>query len=315
MKHRHFIWALVFLLNVTSGWAQLVHPVRLGTPFPPGHRLHVVTSFPPLYCFAVNIAGDVATVDNLLPPGAEPHDFQFSPREMRQIQSADLVVVNGLGLESWLDRVMNSIPNSQNVVVAATTGLTTSELIPLAPDLEHPNRNPSSTNALNPHTWLDPQLAEEAVANILLAMSRADPTNAATYAKNAAVYIARLQKLDATMQSELAPFKGQAIVTFHDAFPYLARRYGLKVAGVVERVPEVEPSPRYLEALHRAMDTNHVKAIFAEPQGSQKLANQIGADYHVAVGKLDTLETAELKPTAYEDGMRANLAALETFLK
>jgi zinc/manganese transport system substrate-binding protein len=193
--------------------------------------------------------------------------------------------------------------------------LTTADLIPFAPDLENPNRVHSGTNSWNPHTWLDPQFAQEAVANILLAMSRTDPTNAAGYAKNAAAYIARLQKLDATMQTELAPFKGQAIVTFHDAFPYLARRYGLKIAGVVERVPEVEPSPRYLEALHKSIEAYHVKAIFAEPQGSQKLANQIGADYHVAVGQLNTLETAELKPDAYEEGMRANLAALENLLK
>jgi zinc/manganese transport system substrate-binding protein len=305
VKHWHFICLLgaLFGFNSPDAQAQLL-----------GHRLHVVTSFPPLYCFAANIAGNVATVDNLLPPGAEPHDFQFSPREMREVQSADVVVVNGLGLESWLTHVMNTMSNPRSVIVA-TTGLSEADLIPFAPNLEDPMMTREVSTNFNPHTWLDPQLAEQAVANILVAMQHVDPANAAAYATNAAAYITRLQRLDTDMQHELAPFKDQAMVTYHDAFPYLARRYGLKIAGVVERVPEVEPSPRYLEALHRAIEKYHVKVVFGEAQGSQKLVTQIGADYHVTVGQLDTLETCPLSRDAYENGMRANLVALETHLK
>jgi len=306
MKTRHFIFALAWLaFGTMAGSAQVL-----------GHRLRVVTSFLPLYCFTANIAGDLATVDNLLPPGAEPHDFQFSPREMKQLEAADLVVVNGLGLEAWLTRVMDAQSHSANIVIASQ-GFD-AELIPSLPSLNSENSTtakPGGSMPANPHVWLDPQLAEQAVANILLAMQRVDPANASGYATNAAAYIVRMEKLDADLRAGLAPFKGQAIITAHDAFPYFAQHYGLKIAGVIERVPEVEPSPKYLTGLKEAIDTYHVKAIFAEPQSSAKLAAQIGIDYHVAVGQLDTLETGELKPDTYEQGMRANLAALQKYLQ
>src|SRR5579883_391202 len=73
-----------------------------------GHKLQIVTSILPVYCFAANVAGDLADVENLLPPGAEPHDFQFTPREMKRLEEADVVVINGLGMENWLDRVMGA---------------------------------------------------------------------------------------------------------------------------------------------------------------------------------------------------------------
>ncbi len=303
---KHFIWALVWLgFGGAAALAQVEE-----------HKLKVVTSFLPVYCFTVNVAGDLARVDNLLPPGAEPHDFQFSPREMKQLEAADLVVVNGLGLEAWLGRVVSSQSHPKKIVEAAA-GLQ-SELITSAPYLDLDNAGASgssATESTNPHIWLDPQLAKHAVGNILLALQRADPVNAEGYARNAAAdYIARLEKLDAELRAGLAPLKGQPLITFHDAFPYFARRYELKIVGVVEKVPEVQPSPKYLSALRRVIEADKVKAIFTEPQASPKLAAQIGVDYHVAVGQLDTLETGELKPDAYELGMRANLAALEKYL-
>jgi zinc/manganese transport system substrate-binding protein len=306
VKVKQFIWLAVWL--GFGGGVELAHAQ--------GHKLKVVTSFLPVYCFTVNVAGDLAQVDNLLPPGAEPHDFQFSPREMKQLEAADLVVVNGLGLEAWLGRVVSSQTHPKKIVEAAE-GLQ-SELITTAPylDLENAGASVSSaTESTNPHIWLDPQLAEHAVGNILLALQHADPANADGYARNAAAYIARLEKLDAELRAGLAPLKGQPLITFHDAFPYFARRYELKIVGVVEKVPEVQPSPKYLSALRRVIAAEHVKAIFTEKQSSPKLAEQIGVDYHVAVGELDTLETGELKVDAYEQGMRANLAALEKYLR
>jgi ABC-type Zn uptake system ZnuABC Zn-binding protein ZnuA len=84
-----------------------------------GRKLKVLTSFLPVYCFTVNVAGDLAEVENLLPPGADPHEFQFSPREMRKLNAADVIVINGLQLESWLDRVIKSTDHPQTVVEMA----------------------------------------------------------------------------------------------------------------------------------------------------------------------------------------------------
>src|ERR1700722_9055773 len=91
------LWRIIGLLGLAFGAsAEVAHSG--------GHKLKVLTSFLPIYCFTANVAGDLAEVENLLPPGTEPHDFQFSPHKIRKLESADMVVVNGLHLESWLDR-------------------------------------------------------------------------------------------------------------------------------------------------------------------------------------------------------------------
>lgn len=295
MKLRHGIILLVLAFSGT-----------LGVGHAEGHKLKVVTSFLPIYCFTVNVAGDLAEVENLLPPGTEPHDFQFSPREVRKLETADMVVVNGLHLESWLDRAIRSSSHAK-VVVEAAAGL--------EPDLIYGASSRSVSDTPNPHVWLDPRLAEHEVTNILAALSKADPANEIGYTRNAGKYIARLEKLDEEFSNGLASCKGRSIITFHDAFPYFARRYGLKVAGVIERVPDVEPSPKYLSELNRVIRRDGIKVIFGDRQSSMKLPEQIGHDYNVAVAELDTLETGEFKPDAYEEGMRKNLRILEKYLK
>src|SRR6202007_2714266 len=113
-------------------------------------------------------------------------------------------------------------------------------------------------------------------------------------------YLERLNKLDAELRAGLAPSKGDAIITVHDAFPYFARRYGLRIVGVIEKVPEVEPSLKYLGLLGELAHREHVKAIFSERQSPAQLPEQLGKDYHVPVAQLDDLETGEIKPDAYE---------------
>jgi zinc transport system substrate-binding protein len=275
----------------------------------PSRKLKVLSSFLPVYCFTANVAGDLAEVANLLPPGIDPHDFQFSVREMKKLGAADVMVVNGLQLEPWLDRIIRS-PERPKVIVEAAAGLK-AELIMSGAG----QKGDEKSLVPNPHIWLDPKLAEHAVTNILAALQQADPANAAGYARNANQYLERLEKLDAELQAGLVPVKGEAIVTFHNAFPYFARRYGLKIAGVIEEMPDVQPSPKYLSALGRTIKSDKVKGVFTDRQYASRLAEQFGRDYHVPVAQLDTLETGEFKPEAYEEGMRNNLHTLEKFLK
>ena len=119
----------------------------------------------------------------------------------------------------------------------------------------------------------------------------------------------------ASAAAALAPAKGYRIVTYHHAFPYFTRRYGLDLIGVIEEVPDVEPSPKYLAVLLKVMRATDVKAIFTEPQFSPKLAQRISRDAKIPVAELDTLEIGPLKPTAYEEGLRRNLNTLLKHLK
>ena len=273
-------------------------------------RPRLVTSFLPLYCWAVNVAGTNAVVENLLPPRAEPHDYAFTVGDAHKLAAADLIIVNGLGLEGWLPKFLQSSPSARDRVVNVSTGLE-AQLISGEHQHGHEAGEHDTAAHANLHLWLDPQLATHGVSNILVALQRVDPTHAAAYAANAHAYFATLQKLDADIRQSLASTTNRALVTYHDAFPYLARRYGLEIAGVVELVPEVNPTPKYLSRLSRTMHERNLRVLFVATGGNTRLARRIADDLHVALAELDTLESGPLLPTAYEERMRANAVVLQ----
>lgn len=294
------------------------------------NRLQVVTTIAPLYCWAVNVVGDRADVASLLPPNVGPHDFQFRPRDIRRVERANLVFLNGLGLESWFSRVFQNRKIPVRVVEAAA-GLTTNRLIYGVPELEiaglkedhdhdhdhdgHGHESEARVGAPNPHLWLDPVLACHAVSNLVAALGELDRANADYYAERGRAYVTRLKALDEELRRGIGALKSRDIVTFHDAFPYFCRRYDLHLVGVIEEVPGTSPSPRYLSELSAAIRRDKVSALFVEPQFDVKLARQLAKDLSIGVATLDTLETGRLTPEAYEEGMRANLRALQGALR
>ncbi|HMJ91761.1 MAG TPA: metal ABC transporter substrate-binding protein [Candidatus Acidoferrum sp.] len=258
----------------------------------------VVTSFLPIYCWAANVAGDKAQVDNLLPARADAHDYSFTPSDARRLNAARLVVVNGMEMEEWLGAWRRSASTADQKLVTISDAVPKDQLI-----------------EGNPHFWLDPQLACVAVSNIAASLKRIDPANAATYHSNALTYVMRLQKLDADVRDGLAGITNRALVTYHDAFPYFARRYNLDIVGVVEKVAGVNPTPRNLAALSRTIRERNVRAIFVPPNSASRLARRIADDLRVPVADLDTIEAGKLTPDAYEEAMRANLKSLQKVLK
>lgn len=267
-------------------------------------RPKVVTTSLPIYCFTANVAGEFASVENLLPANVSPHDYQFSPQDMRKLSRARLVVASGLGLEDWLDRVLQS---GSARVVDSSAGLGERRIAPNDPHIHHGHDH----GHWNPHFWLDPLLAAHAVTNITRALQKLDPANTAGYASNAAAYVERLHKLDNDIRTALAPWKRTAIVTYHDAFPYFARCYQLEIAGVIEPSPDVDPSPRYLSELRRLMREKNIQVVFTEKENAPRLAERLREDFNVKLVPLDPLESGELTSTAYEDGMRRNLDVLK----
>ncbi|MBN8249089.1 MAG: zinc ABC transporter substrate-binding protein [Verrucomicrobia bacterium] len=298
--------AAAFLLTLSTSGAE-------------GRRVRILTSIAPLYSWAANVAGRTADVENLLPADVGPHDYQFLPRDMRKIASADIILLNGLGLEDWFAKAIKADDAvTPKKVVEVAAGVPADLLIREVPALHldgdaaeaHVHHGPA-----NPHLWLDPWFARHAVTNLLAALQQADPPNAATYAANAAGYIERLQALDREIEAGLAGIPRRDVITFHDAFPYFCRRYQLRLVGVIEEVPGASPSPRYLAALSQVIREQRVGVLFTEPQFDTKLARQLARDLQIAVAHLDTLETGRLAASAYEDGMKANLRVLRSSLK
>ena len=279
----------------------------------------IATTLLPVHCLAANVAGDHAEVISLLGSAADAHDFQLTPRERRLLDRANLVVANGLGLEPWLSRVVAG-PKKDSRVVVLSAGFEAELIHSSHPEADSghvhsSHRHDHSSEGINPHIWLDPHLYRRMVTNFLSAIQTIDPANATAYASNATVYLARLERLDLELQSGLAPLTNSPIVTYHDAFPYLARRYGLRVVGVVEETPHVSPTPKHLSELRNVIEKERVKVLFTEPQQPDKLARRLAEDLKLRMLPLDTLETGEFTPSAYEDGMRKNLQSLREALR
>lgn len=278
-------------------------------------RLSIVATILPVYCVATQVAGDCADVRYLLGSAGDAHDFQLTPRDRSAIESARLILMNGLGVESWLQRVIESKPGIPVVELAA--GLE-KQLIRTSPSTGFAGRGRGAASeelAANPHVWLDPILMCHMVTNAVRALQIADPVNANRYATNGMVYVSRLRDLDQRLERGLRDLRGRPIVTYHDAFPYFARRYGLRVVGVVEEVSDIDPTPRQLSALAVRIRTEEVRALFVEPHHPETQVRRLAIDLHVRVGVLDTLETGAGRPSAYEEGMLANLQALQNSLR
>lgn len=296
----------------------------------PPDKPRILCSIAPLASWALNVAGDAAVVETLLPADVGPHDFQFRPRDLKRIQAAQLIVINGLGIEDWLDKPLRANASQLEKKLVRTSDGLKSELIYEVPQLVlDPKRSKKDSHAhahgagdghdhaesANPHVWLDPVLARHGVSNILQGLVRVDPANAESYRRNAAAYLARLEALDRELHAAVAALPNKAVVTFHDAFPYFTRRYGLDLVGVIEEVPGVEPSPKYLSELLKVVRARNVKALFTEPQFSPRLATRLAKDLGVAVAELDVMETGRVTPDFYETAIRKNLHSLQSSLR
>jgi zinc transport system substrate-binding protein len=249
-----------------------------------GDKLKVVATIFPLADFVKNVAGDKAEVVTLLKPGDSPHTYAERPSYSKAVARAKLLVVNGAGLDFWVEKLKSAA--SDNMVELDTSAILEKEGLLLSGD-EH-------DGGVNPHYWLDPVLAQKQVEVIAAALIAVDPDNKDFYSENAADYIAQLQSLDEEIKSMTQSFSSREFITFHPAWTYFARRYGLVEAAVIEEAPGKEPSPEYIGHVIDVAKALKVKAIFAEPQFSTKWAESIAKDSGAKVLLLDPIGGADL---------------------
>jgi zinc transport system substrate-binding protein len=273
-------------------------------------RIAILTTFSPVHCFTSNVAGDAADVSVLVPPNAGPHDYSFSPADIQKIAKADVLVMNGAGLENWLKRGIKGAGRKDLLVVDTSTGIqliTGLDVRPLPGVHSEPDPDAGGPN---PHIWLSPINAITQVENIRDGLVSKDPANAGTYRANAGAYIHRLKVLDEQIRAATASLPNKNLITFHDTFPYFARDYGFNVVATFEEFPGKEPSPRTIELLRKTIATGNVSALFSEPQYSPKAMQIIGNEFKVPVVQLDPMETGDGSKDFYERVTRKNLDAL-----
>jgi ABC-type Zn uptake system ZnuABC Zn-binding protein ZnuA len=269
-------------------------------------KLQVLATFLPIHAHAAAIAGDRANVESIVSGDVGAHGFSPRPADMERIARADVLVFNGAGMEPWLDELARHSAKKNLKKVDLSTGI---ELIASPPVFGAAD---SSSGEPNPHLWLDPIIAIRQVETLRDALAAADPEGSAIYQKNATAYIARLRELDADFKSILDPLPSKKLVTFHDAFPYLAKRYGLETIGYISEFPERDPAPAELAALIGRIRTAGVKVLFAETGYEPALLQRVASEAGARVSTIDTLEVGQSGPDAYLSGMRKNLEALRT---
>ena len=265
----------------------------------------IVTSFYPMYIDVLNLTEGVEgvkVVNMTKPQTGCLHDYQLTTEDLKTLESADAFVVNGGGMESFLDKVASQQKNLK--IIDASK----SDKINFLKDGDEEN----------PHVWLSVTYAIEQVKAITSQLCEADPAHEKQYRDNAMAYVEKLMNLREEMHGELDNLPHKDIVTFHEAFPYLAKEFKLNIVSVVEREPGTEPSPKELEELIAQVKALPVKVLFAEPQYSPVAAETIARETGAKLYQLDPVVTGEAKPEAkdaYLNTMRENMKVLKEALQ
>ncbi|MCI7540875.1 MAG: zinc ABC transporter substrate-binding protein [Veillonellaceae bacterium] len=303
-KHRN-IWAVLgaailaaCLLFAGCGGAPAAQTQKAGDG-----TFHIVTSFYPMYIDVINLTDGVegVTVTNMTKPQTGClHDYQLTTEDMKTLEKADAFVVNGAGMESFLDKVIKM--QEGMTVIDASRGIDLME----------------EDGEANPHVWLSITKDIEQVKNIRDQLKEADPAHADQYEANAETYLAKLEALKAEMHAALDDVPHKDIVTFHEAFPYFAEEFGLHILGVIEREPGADPTPAELETTIEQVKELPVKVLFAEPQYSPAAAETIARETGAKLYSLDPVVTGEATPDAkdaYLEAMRKNMETLKEALQ
>lgn len=241
-------------------------------------QVRAATTIAPLGEFVKAVGGERVNVLVLVPPGAEPHTFEPSPSQMRQVADADVYFKNGVGLENWMDNIIGV--NPQMLVVD------TSRNVSLIADTEDAAIT-EGIGAMDTHIWLSPRRAMIQVQNICDGLIAVDPAGKDYYINNRDSYIKELKELDAYLNSTFAATERKKFIVLHPAWIYFARDYGLEQIAI--EVEEKEPGPRYLAEVVDTARANNITTVFVEPQYNPKLAEVIAKEIDGKVISIDDL--------------------------
>lgn len=251
--------------------------------------IKVVASNLPVYIFALNVASGRADVSLLVPPGTDIHDYALRPSDVKRLNAADLILLSGAGLEA---KITGGIRNKDRIV-----------------DTSSGIRLLRAGEISDPHIWLDPVIASAQVKNIRDALALKDTMNAAHYIESAEAYIKKLNSLSEEMDKILSPFKGETLITYHEAFNYFSARFGLRAYAIAGTEPEFL-LPRRLKEVYDIARRNKAKAVFVEKQFPEDSIKRLGRDLKVRVCVLDSLESGRPEAGYYEEAMRQNASTV-----
>jgi len=270
-------------------------------------KLQVSASFYPLYFFAKEVGGDRANVSNIVPAGAQPHDYEPTPQDIVHIQGSDILFLNGAGLEVWADTIKTNLSGKKTRVVVVGQELATRQI------------KQEGKKATDPHVWLSPLLAQQMVDIMANAYAKTDPQNVSYYQAQGTSLKSKLQQLDAEYSQGLLSCTRKDFVTSHAAFGYLAQAHGLSEIPIAGLSPDAQPSAQQLAQIAQFARQNHITHIFFESLVSPKLAQTIASEVGAQTLVLDPIEGLSDQDIAlgkdYFSQMRQNLKNLQIALQ
>jgi zinc/manganese transport system substrate-binding protein len=284
-------------------WPLVICLVAFATPSRADGRLNVVASFSILGDVVRNVGGDGVNVTTLVGPNADVHVYTPAPQDAKRIADAKLVVVNGLGLEGWLPRLVQSAGGKATIVVASNG------VAPL-----------TRGSDADPHAWQSVANAKIYVVNIRDALSAADPADAEAFRANAAHYLTELDALDAEVKAAVdkIPPERRKVISTHDAFSYFARDYGIQFIAPLGVSTETEPSARDIADIIGQIRKAKIPAVFLENMTDDRLIGRIAAETGAKVGGTlisDALTGEKGDSPTYIAMVRHNIRALTSALE
>lgn len=307
MRRRALPGLLLLPVMVLSLAACAESPAGSVGPTPSnGTPVAVVTTSSVFADMASNVGGDRVEVTSLVPKGIDVHTYQVTPADLRAVSSADLLVMNGLGLDDWLEKTIRAVGNG-------------APILKLGVDLPGVAILPGETvDTQNPHLWMDVGYGIGYAVRLSQALVAVSPDNTTEIESSTATYVQRLTELDAWVRRQIdaIPPEDRRFVLFHDALPYFARAYDLTVVGVAVEAPGQDPSAGEIAALIDRINASGVRAIFSEAQFPTALVDQIARETGARVVSNLYVDTLGDEPvSSYEALIRWDVEQLVAALR
>lgn len=310
------IWSIALILVMTVFLLAGCGGMKSAAP-EEAKKIKVVATMYPVYEFVKQVGGDKVDVVMLIPPGAEPHDWEPTAKDVIQIKDAKIFAYHGIGLEP-VEKLLTKDVLGNALPLEITKDVTKLPAGQEEEEEEHGHGH-GEDHKYDPHTWLDPVSVQQEVNTIAQALASVDEKNAEVYKKNAETYNKKLADLDEKYKKTLTGMTNKEIVTSHKAFAYLANRYGFEQLGIMGISPDAEPTPDKMAKITEFCREHKVKYIFFETLTSPKLAQTIAKETGAQLLVLNPIESLTEQETKegkdYIAIMNENLVNLEKALK
>lgn len=312
MRFRNKSIIVVIILTSIALSGFILTKINLNPSKENSKKLKVVTSFYPVYIAALNIVDDIQNVEltNLTEPQTGClHDYQLTPNDMIKLESADILIINGGGMESFIEDIVNQYPNLNIINSTDNIDFLKQEGYSHFESNEH---NHSDNNA---HVWISIDRYIKQINNIKNGLIKYDKRNETNYIKNSDTYISKLESLKIQMQQEMRDIKARDIIIFHDSFAYLADEFNLNIKYTVMMEDETSLSAKEVAEIIGKIKEDNIKVLFTEEQYSNQIAKSIASETDSNVYILDSGVSGNIDKDSYIKAMKKNLEVMKGALK